>query len=142
VLLSPSIDASGCMHTQLLTAAHSRSATVSLRTTSISSHMHAGGMTLRLFRLARDGLSHQIEKSLDLALHPAVHRTGDVWHIQVNKLQNLHSMVYAWEALGPLGWREQLRFAPGAPLLDPYAKRARRVRLPKSESSGREIWAG
>ena len=99
-------------------------------------------MTLRLFRMAEKGLSNQAEKSLDLALHPSQHRTGDVWHIQVDNLSNLHSMVYAWEAIGPLGWRGQGRFAPGAPLLDPYATRARRVRLPQSEAGGREIWAG
>lgn len=103
---------------------------------------HAGGMTLRLFRLGRDGLSHKTEKSLDLTLHPCVHKTGDVWHIQVDNLRNLRSMVYAWEAIGPLGWRGQLRFAPGAPLLDPYANQARRVKLPESEAGGREIWAG
>lgn len=107
-----------------------------------NSAAHAGGMTLRLFRLGRDGLSHKTEKSLDLTLHPSVHKTGDVWHIQVDNLRNLQSMVYAWEAIGPLGWRGQLRFAPGAPLLDPYATQARRVKLPESEAGGREIWAG
>jgi hypothetical protein len=62
--------------------------------------------------------------------------------MQVDNLKGLHSMVYAWEAEGPLGWRGQLRFAPGAPLLDPYATVARTIRLPQSEAGGREILAG
>eukprot|EP00892_Ulva_mutabilis_P009109 jgi/Ulvmu1/6570/UM003_0207.1 len=103
---------------------------------------HAGGMILRILRLDMKTEPPTVAKSLNFALHPATHKTGDIWHIQVDNLRNLDTLAYAWEAQGELGWRANLRYAPGAPLLDPYATLARPVKLPDTEGGGLHFLAG
>jgi hypothetical protein len=94
-------------------------------------------MTLRIFRVEGGAAA----KTMDLALDPHTHRTGDVWHIEVTNLKRLHAIAYAWLASGEAGWRGATRFAPGSPLLDPYAKLVLPVRLPASEQGGRTVLA-
>jgi pullulanase/glycogen debranching enzyme len=70
------------------------------------------------------------------------HKTGDTWHIRVPNLRDASTLAYAWEARGEWGWKGRARFAPGSPLLDPYATFARPVKLPESEQGGRVVLAG
>lgn len=102
----------------------------------------AGGMILRIFRLDTLTAPPTVKKSLNFALAPTTHKTGDVWHIQIDNLRGLDTLAYAWEAQGELGWRGSLRYAPGLPLLDPYATLARTIKLPESEVGGLEFLAG
>lgn len=97
---------------------------------------------LRILRLDTSTDPPAVKKSLNFALYPHTHRTGDIWHIQIDNLRNLDSLAYAWEAQGELGWRGRLRFGPGAPLLDPYATLARKVKLPDAEAGGQAFLAG
>ena len=95
-------------------------------------------MTLRIFRLE----GTQATKSMDIALDPNTHRTGDIWHCQLRNLKRTQHMAYAWLAHGTIGWSGATRFAPGSPLLDPYATSVRPVQMPKAEQGGRTVLAG
>lgn len=79
---------------------------------------------------------------MDLALDSFVNRIGDVWHIEVHNLRRLDAVAYCWVASGDIGWKGALRFAPGSPLLDPYATLSKLVSLPAAEQSGRMVFAG
>jgi hypothetical protein len=98
----------------------------------------AAAITLRIFRLKGSA----VVKTMDIALDPFVNRTGDVWHIEVHMLRRPDAVAYCWLASGEVGWKGALRFAPGLPLLDPYATIALPVQLPTAEQSGRTVFAG
>lgn len=102
----------------------------------------AGGMILRVLRLNTATEPPLVQKSLNFALYAPTNRTGDTWHIQIDNLRNLDTLAYAWEAQGELGWRGRRRYAPGSPLLDPYATLARPVQLPDTEAGGLTFLAG
>lgn len=103
---------------------------------------HAGGMMLRILRLDTATNPPTVKKSLNIALYPHTHRSGDIWHVQVDNLRNLDTLAYAWVAEGELGWRGRLRFAPGSHLLDPYATMARTVQLPELAVEDHSFIAG
>lgn len=56
----------------------------------------------------------------EFMLDPAIHRTGDVWHIHLSGLG--HGQLYLYRVDGPYEPLEGHRFNPNKPLLDPYAK--------------------
>ncbi|HKK49908.1 MAG TPA: alpha-amylase family glycosyl hydrolase, partial [Alkalispirochaeta sp.] len=58
--------------------------------------------------------SHEFE------LHPAQHRTGDVWHIEVTGIGS--GTLYLFRVDGPFAPEKGLRFNANRPLLDPYAR--------------------
>ncbi|MEM7533978.1 MAG: glycogen debranching protein GlgX [Chloroflexota bacterium] len=55
-----------------------------------------------------------------IALDPAIHRTGDTWHIHLNEIE--HGQCYLYQMDGPYVPSEGHRFNKHKPLLDPYAK--------------------
>lgn len=75
---------------------------------------HAHRIDLLLFREGQE------KPVAELPLDPAVHRTGDVWHIFVHSLPP--GTLYGYRAHGP--WTSKLghRFDSKAILLDPYAQ--------------------
>ncbi|WP_018525742.1 glycogen debranching protein GlgX [Alkalispirochaeta alkalica] len=56
----------------------------------------------------------------EFELLPELHRTGDVWHIEVQGIGP--GAMYLFRVDGPFSPEEGLRFNPYRPLLDPYAK--------------------
>ncbi len=53
-------------------------------------------------------------------LDPAVHRTGDIWHVRVYGIS--HGQLYAYRAEGPYDPENGHRFNRNRILIDPYAK--------------------
>ncbi len=76
---------------------------------------HATSVHLLLFRGPQDAAP-----SVELALDPRLHRTGDIWHIHVPGLSA--GQCYLFRAFGPYVPQEGHRFNPNRLLLDPYAK--------------------
>jgi glycogen operon protein len=74
---------------------------------------HAQRVDLLLFDDGRE------EPFIEFALDPAIHRTGDMWHVMVHGLQP--PVVYGYRAHGPAAPKSGHRFNPRAVLLDPYA---------------------
>jgi glycogen operon protein len=62
----------------------------------------------------------QEEPLAEIALDPAINRTGDVWHIFVSGLPA--DVLYAYRVNGPFHPRAGHRFQARAILLDPYAR--------------------
>jgi hypothetical protein len=58
---------------------------------------HASSMSLAILR--RDGAGY-----LEVALDPATHRTGDVWHVELQGLRNVGGLCYGWRASGDKTW--------------------------------------
>ena len=56
----------------------------------------------------------------EIALNPAVNRTGDIWHIQLTG--DCNRLLYLWRVDGPDEPSKGHRFDPRAPLLDPCAR--------------------
>ena len=76
---------------------------------------HATAVELLLYETS-DATKH----SMVIQLDPAVHRTGDIWHIY---LQGIGSGVaYAWHVDGPYQPQQGLRYNRYKLLLDPCAK--------------------
>ncbi|MEO8250218.1 MAG: hypothetical protein ABI589_12695, partial [Burkholderiales bacterium] len=75
---------------------------------------HATRVELLLFDDAR-----ATAPSAMIALDPARHRTGDVWHVLMEGLRFGHA--YAWRLDGPIAPEQGLRFDASKMLLDPYA---------------------
>jgi isoamylase len=76
---------------------------------------HATSVHLLLFRDPQDAAP-----SVELALDPGLHRTGDIWHIHVPGLSA--GQCYLFRAFGPYEPLAGHRFNPNRLLLDPYAK--------------------
>jgi isoamylase len=74
---------------------------------------HAYAVHLVLFR---DG---QEEPIAEIALDPALHKTGDVWHILVHDLPP--DVLYGYRVTGPFAPKTGHRFDAKAVVLDPYA---------------------
>ena len=62
---------------------------------------------------------------MELALDPVVNKTGDVWHVSMDGLQNFESLYYGFRVLGDVTWEGPHRFDPQRIMLDPYATLAR-----------------
>ena len=76
---------------------------------------HATAMTLALFA------SGEHEPVLEIPLDPGVHRTGDVWHLEVEGLST--DVRYGWRAdRHPVPSDRFHRFDPTRLLSDPYAR--------------------
>jgi glycogen operon protein len=75
---------------------------------------HASAVHLVLFREGRD------EPLAEIPLDPAVHRTGDVWHVLVHNLPP--DTLYGYRVHGPSNPRAGQRYNPRVILLDPYAR--------------------
>lgn len=63
---------------------------------------------------------------MEIALDPAVNRTGDAWHIMVEGLRDIGSLAYGWRADAA----DISRFYPGQIMLDPYCRAVVPVSLP------------
>ncbi|GAX83904.1 hypothetical protein CEUSTIGMA_g11328.t1 [Chlamydomonas eustigma] len=74
---------------------------------------HASGVQLCLFD--RD---HQHLQSIQL--ETSSHKTGDVWHVQVEGLPGI-DICYGYRVSGSGGWETGLRWDSSRVLLDPYA---------------------
>lgn len=75
---------------------------------------HADAVELLLYATP-EGAKHDTSIRLD----PSSHRTGDIWHIQVDGLSPGH--VYAWRIDGPYRPEQGLRYNRHKVLLCPYA---------------------
>jgi glycogen operon protein len=75
---------------------------------------HAHAVHLVLFTEGSD------EPFAEIALDPAVNRTGDVWHVFVHHLPP--GVLYGYRVNGPFAPRQGHRFNPRAVLIDPYAR--------------------
>ncbi|MCX7028056.1 MAG: glycogen debranching protein GlgX [Spirochaetes bacterium] len=64
--------------------------------------------------------AHDAKPAFELALDPAVNRTGDVWHCHVDGIGP--GSLYLWRIDGPFEPSEGHRFNVHRALLDPYAK--------------------
>ncbi|KAH7429884.1 hypothetical protein KP509_09G069700 [Ceratopteris richardii] len=58
---------------------------------------------------------------IEIPLNPSTNKTGDVWHVLVEKLP-LKDVVYGYRVNGPVGWENGHRFDKDLVLIDPYAK--------------------
>jgi len=76
---------------------------------------HATAVRLLLFERA-----DRLRPSVELKLDPALNRTGDIWHVEVEGLAA--GQLYLWQVEGPHRPEEGHRFNPEKQLLDPYAK--------------------
>ncbi|MBU0937016.1 MAG: glycogen debranching protein GlgX [Spirochaetes bacterium] len=76
---------------------------------------NASCMHLCIYDKADDGLA-----SFEVSLCPVMHRTGDIWHIEILGLSA--GALYAWRADGPFLPQEGYRFNRHKILIDPYAK--------------------
>ncbi|OGF99345.1 MAG: glycogen debranching enzyme GlgX [Candidatus Glassbacteria bacterium GWA2_58_10] len=76
---------------------------------------HATAVWLQLYESPRDD-----EPSKEIALDPALNRTGDIWHIQLNG--DCSRLLYLWRVDGPDEPSQGHRFDPRSPLLDPCAR--------------------
>ncbi|GBG76493.1 hypothetical protein CBR_g22242 [Chara braunii] len=74
---------------------------------------HAEHVTLCLY----DDVSS--EPQIELDLDRLLHRTGDVWHVQVDSVTGFSR--YGYKCKGELTWESGNRFVEECPLLDPYA---------------------
>jgi glycogen operon protein len=74
---------------------------------------HAQGVDLLLFKEGQE------EPFLEIPLDPAIHRTGDVWHVFVQGLAA--GALYGYRVHGPFAPKAGHRFNPRAVVLDPYA---------------------
>jgi glycogen operon protein len=74
---------------------------------------HATSVHLLLFREDRD------EPVAEIPLDPALHKTGDVWHVFVEGVTP--DLLYGYRVNGPQAPRSGHRYNPRAVLLDPYA---------------------
>ncbi|CAK9268960.1 unnamed protein product [Sphagnum jensenii] len=75
---------------------------------------HANNVILCLYT------ADAIEPSLEIDLDQSVHRTGDVWHVQLESLEQYSR--YGYRCKGQVGWETGDRFHARYVLLDPYAK--------------------
>eukprot|EP00897_Mesotaenium_endlicherianum_P008367 jgi/Mesen1/7559/ME000392S06818 len=75
---------------------------------------HAQGVTLCLYN------AEDAEPTLEIDLEPALHRTGDVWHIKLPE-QGEYTR-YGYRCKGEVTWENGCRFHARQILLDPYAK--------------------
>jgi glycogen operon protein len=75
---------------------------------------HAERVNLVLFEANHD------EPIAEIPLDPAVHRTGDIWHIQVQGLPA--DALYGYRVFGPNAARAGHRFDERAVVIDPYAR--------------------
>jgi isoamylase len=75
---------------------------------------HAHALSLVLFREGRE------EPVAELPLDPALHKTGDVWHVFVHDLPP--DYLYGYRVHGPNAPKSGHRFNPSIVLLDPYAR--------------------
>ena len=75
---------------------------------------HATVVRLVLFGDAGGEPTHVID------LDPGLHRTGDLWHVEVDGLAA--GQRYGFQAAGPFEPENGHRFHPGRLLLDPYAR--------------------
>ena len=69
--------------------------------------------------------------ALEIALDPALHRSGDAWHVRVDGLTDLSTLAWGWRAGGELVSDAGSRFSPGQVMLDPFARAAAWARLPE-----------
>ncbi len=76
---------------------------------------HAVSVTLCLFDHAR-----QAEPSSRIELDPLSNRTGDIWHIHVEGLDE--GQLYLYQVDGPYDPERGHRFNPNLYLIDPYAR--------------------
>ncbi|HVS34175.1 MAG TPA: glycogen debranching protein GlgX [Gemmataceae bacterium] len=74
---------------------------------------HAEAVSLVLFRDGHD------EPLAEIALDPALNKTGDVWHVFVHGFTP--DLQYGYRVRGPFNPKAGHRFHPQAVLLDPYA---------------------
>jgi glycogen operon protein len=74
---------------------------------------HAQNISLVLFR------GGQEDPVAEIPLDPAVHRTGDVWHVFVHDLPA--DLLYGYRVAGPFHPRAGHRFNPRVVVLDPHA---------------------
>jgi glycogen operon protein len=75
---------------------------------------HATALHLVLFREGQE------EPLAEIALDPAVNRTGNIWHVFVGELPP--DVLYGYRVNGPFNPRAGQRFNPRAILVDPYAR--------------------
>ncbi|HXV23189.1 MAG TPA: glycogen debranching protein GlgX [Alphaproteobacteria bacterium] len=75
---------------------------------------HAERMALLLFKDAGDA-----DPWIEVDLDPAVHKTGDVWHVLIDGIG--WGQGYAFRVHGPWAPTQGHRFNPRASLLDPYS---------------------
>ncbi len=75
---------------------------------------HATAVTLVLFWTGVD------DPVAEIPLDPSLNRTGQIWHIQVRRLDP--SVRYGWRVDGPHQAEKGHRFDPRLILIDPYAK--------------------
>lgn len=82
---------------------------------------HAKAVMLVLVR-RRKGAAEGAQKGfLEIALDPAVNKTGGVWHVALEGLRDLNSLYYGWRAEGSVRWEDGGRFDHSKIMLDPYA---------------------
>src|SRR5438128_2021314 len=74
---------------------------------------HAHRVDLVLFQEGHE------EPIAEIPLDPAVHRTGDVWHVLVHGLKS--PVLYGYRVHGPWAPKPGHRFNPRTVVLDPYA---------------------
>ncbi|KAJ7541638.1 hypothetical protein O6H91_10G068100 [Diphasiastrum complanatum] len=60
------------------------------------------------------------QPSLEIDLDPILHRTGDVWHVQLQSVERF--AFYGYRCKGEISWESGNRFHARNVLLDPYAK--------------------
>lgn len=76
---------------------------------------HASAVTLLLFE--HYSLTHPTHS---IPLDPAIHRTGDVWHIFIHGIQS--GQYYGYSVDGPYDPAQGHRFNPHKLLIDPYTR--------------------
>eukprot|EP00803_Ostreobium_quekettii_P005522 evm.model.scf_211.8 EVM.evm.TU.scf_211.8 scf_211:65035-74940(+) len=99
----------------------------------------ATSVTLCLMRQSQhsDSDSEESHKgSLEILLDPLVNRTGDVWHVCLEGLHDLESLVYGWRATGTVNWDDGTRFQSSRVLLDPYSISAIPTTLAPATAAG------
>jgi glycogen operon protein len=75
---------------------------------------HAEGVHLVFFKEGHE------EPIVEIPLDPAVHKTGDIWHILVRGLPA--DLLYGYRVFGPMAAKAGHRFNPNTIVLDPYAR--------------------
>ncbi|CAL8460737.1 g268 [Coccomyxa elongata] len=89
----------------------------------------AYSLSLILARRQQSGSSSKPSGCLEIALDPAVNRTGDLWHVCVQGLKDLSTLCWAWRADADVAWDGGGRFYPGQLMFDPYAATLASVQL-------------
>lgn len=85
----------------------------------------AGGANFALFSRSADGVTLCLyspgaaDPTLEIDLDPAMHRTGDVWHLKMDSIAKFDR--YGYRCRGELSWDSGARFHSRQVLLDPYA---------------------